>query len=211
VNLYRHVANDPINGTDPLGLLKFKIGGWTFYVHPNDPDPSPSKPHAHLDTPYSGRKVHIETGEVYHRGKPTGRFIPRKVLEELQTQMRRKGLLGIAIFVILATPDVVHAGQEAGVGGASQAVGDVLVDAVVGTGVSAGVGITVTSVTTVTMGGSAVTGFAGATGVGGAIVGTAALGYEVGNAIGQITIGDQTIHDHIADAIIWGLDKLGLW
>jgi hypothetical protein len=87
----------------------------------------------------------------------------------------------------------------------------VLTDAAVGTGISAGVGIGVTTIVPVTVGGAAVTTVAGATGVGGLVVITAVAGYEVGNAIGGIEVGGQSIHDHIADGMIWCLDQLGLW
>ena len=64
---------------------------------------------------------------------------------------------------------------------------------------------------TVTTGGAVITGVAGATFVGGAVITTGAIGYGVGNIIGGVEVGGQTIHDHLADGIIAGLDKLGLW
>jgi hypothetical protein len=121
--------------------------------------------------------------------------------------MRGKGLLGITITVLLATPEVVQAGQQGGVSGATNAAGGVLVDTAVGVGTSTAVGLGVTGTATavgatVTVGGSAVTGVVASTGVGGAVIVAAGGGYAIGNGIGSIQVGSQTIHDHIADGII---------
>jgi RHS repeat-associated protein len=215
-NLYRYVSNDSMKATDPSGQAEFKIGGHIFYVHKNDPDPRPSDPHAHIGGPNSTTKVDINTGQIFKGTKATGRYIPRKVLTTLRQQMRGKGLLCAAFVMLLAAPEVVQAGQERGSAGAAQAAGGVVFDTAIGTGESAAVGMGIISAataagTTVTVSGTAVTSVAGATGVGGLVIVTAAGGYAVGNAIGEIHVGGQTVHDHIADGMIWGLNLVGLW
>ena len=145
-----------------------------------------------------------------------GISLRRKSLRRLRSVLNGKGLLGTAVFVILAAPEIVEAGQQDGVQGVINASTNVGVQAAVGTVTSYAVGAGVTTVaaaagTTVTVSGVAVTGAAATTAVGGAVVITAVGGYAVGNAIGQIQVGGQSIHDHIADGIIGGLKFVGLW
>lgn len=121
-----------------------------------------------------------------------------------------------AIGACLSLPEVVQAGQEGGFQGAATATGGIVIEAGVGIGTSAVVGYGTIGVagafgTTVTVGGTAVTGVIGATGVGGAVILAGTGGYALGNAIGQLEVGGQSVHDHIADGIIWGLDLVGLW
>jgi hypothetical protein len=206
VNLYRFVGDDPTTFLDPAGLWKLKIGGDIFFIHPNDPDLLPSDPHAHMGGPNSPFKVHLGTGQVFHGGKPTGAFVPGKVLGKLRAFARGKGLLGAVIIVALATPGIVQAGQQGGIGAAGLAAGGAAVEVGVGTATSTIVGGTIltgaaAAGTSVTVGGAAVTGIVGATGVGGAAIAVGAGGYMLGNAIGQINVGGSSIHTHIGEGI----------
>ena len=111
---------------------------------------------------------------------------------------------GIVVAVALAVPEIASAAQEKGGGGVA---GDIII----GTGTNAVVGAGVVSVGTVTVGGTAVTGVVATTGVGEAVITTAVVGYGIGNAIGGVEVGGQTIHDHIADGNISSLNFFGLW
>ena len=94
VVLYGFEANSTIAQIDLSGLAEFKIGGYIFYVHPSDPDPLPSKPHAHIGSPNSPTKVDINTGEVFKNGKATGAYLPKKLLRTrnlLTSLFRRNG------------------------------------------------------------------------------------------------------------------------
>ena len=54
----------------------FKVGGEVWRVHKNDPDPFPSRPHAHCvggKDRFIGLKLHLGTGQMYDGTKPLGR------------------------------------------------------------------------------------------------------------------------------------------
>jgi RHS repeat-associated protein len=93
-NLYTYVESNPINFKDPEGREKIKgIVDRPVFVHPNDLDPRPSDPHAHIGSPNSPHKINIETGEVFHGGKATGQYIEKKKLAKLRKILASKGLL----------------------------------------------------------------------------------------------------------------------
>jgi hypothetical protein len=71
----------------------FKAGGEVWRVHKYDPDPLPSNPHAHCvggARRYVGGKLHLGTAELYHDGKATGRYLPRKHFDQLIELTKRK-------------------------------------------------------------------------------------------------------------------------
>ena len=71
----------------------YKVGGEVWRVHKYDPDPWPSRPHAHcIDgrERYVGCKLHLGTGELFRNGKPTGRFLEPKQFGRLLEHVQRK-------------------------------------------------------------------------------------------------------------------------
>lgn len=59
----------------------FAGGGEIWRIHKNDPDPFPSKPHAHCiggATRFVGCKLHLGTAELYKGQKALGRFLDTK-------------------------------------------------------------------------------------------------------------------------------------
>jgi RHS repeat-associated protein len=79
-NLYGFCGNDPINFTDPSGLIKIKIGGVVYTIHAYDADTK--FPHAHI---YDlKQKVNLSTGEILNNcGQVVGN-IGKKVLARLR-------------------------------------------------------------------------------------------------------------------------------
>src|SRR4051812_10834537 len=56
--------------------VTIKRDGCVWRIHRNDPDPFPSQPHAHnLE---SGLKLDLSNGELYFRGRNTGKRISNK-------------------------------------------------------------------------------------------------------------------------------------
>gem|GEM_PF-6106293 len=139
-NLYRYVGNRPQAHVDQSGLLEIKVGGYVLYVHRNDQDPFPSQPHAHVGRPRSSYRVNIETGEIFHGTTPTGRNIGKKALRELRARLWAAGLLGLAIVVVLQTPEMVEAAEQGGVSGVVTHTEQVAVDAAAAAVESAAVG-----------------------------------------------------------------------
>lgn len=209
-DLYRYCGNNPTNFTDPLGLLKIKIGGYVFYVHENDPDPFPSQPHGHVGSRTSPLKVNVETGELFQGTTATGRNIGKKTLAALRQRLRGAGLLGLGAIVVLETPGIVQAGEEDGVCGVASHAGDLAVQTAIATGetvviggaVMGGASLAGTSVTT-TAGGATLVGVGGAATVGGVVVVGAGIGGAIGYGIGSIPIGGHTIHEHLGEGMYW--------
>jgi len=219
-NTYGMEGNGVIGALDPNGCAEFKIDGTKFFVHPYDVDPFPSKPHAHINSPNCPYKVHIDTGEIFHGGKSTGKFIGKKTLEKLRTSMRGKGLLGTAIVTILALPEIASAAEQGGAAGAATATGGIVKDTVNGvatTGIVGGltvIGADLAGTTVTGLGGAAIgtggvaTAVGGAVAAGGAITLVAAGGVAAGTAISQINVGGQTLSGettiaaHTADGLI---------
>jgi hypothetical protein len=68
--------------------------GCVWRVHKNDPDPFPSRPHAHnLE---SGLKMHLGTGQLFLRGRDTGRKIEKKHLDVIRAELLRRGVRLVA-------------------------------------------------------------------------------------------------------------------
>jgi hypothetical protein len=87
--------NNPVNNINPTGLITIKIGGRIYVIHPNDPDPLPSSPHAHiLDSPY---EVDMNTGEIFDKTKSTGANVGKKTLAALRNAVG----LSISVAIIL--------------------------------------------------------------------------------------------------------------
>jgi len=88
------VSNDPVNWIDPDGLARITgIGTDPIYVHPNDVDPNPSKPHGHMGSPNSKVKVDSNTGKIYKNGKDTGKKLSKKQLKKFRAALKGRGLL----------------------------------------------------------------------------------------------------------------------
>jgi len=209
-NWYRFVANGPTASTDPLGLLKIKIGGYIFYVHENDPDPCPSRPHCHVGNPSSPFKVNVQTGELFQGTTATGRHIGKKTLATLRERLHGAGLLSLALVVVLEAPGMVHAAEENGVCGVLSHTSDLAVQTAVATSetvlvggaVMGGASLAGTSVTT-TAAGASLVGLSGAATVGTVVVAGAAAGGAIGYGIGSIPIGSHTVHEHLGEGMYW--------
>ena len=220
-NLYRYANNAPGDATDPEGLVKIKVDGTIYYVHPNDLDDKPSKPHAHINNPNSPYKVDIKTGQIFHGGKPTGTFIGRKSLEKLIEKILSnknlgKGVFGACLFLGLSSFEVAQAYEENGLQGGFNAGGQVVNTIFIETVKSGVAGSVLASFTTYsgwtfTAWGLPVSGAVAYTGIGGLVLTTAGTGYFIGNWVGEVQINNQTIHDHIANGMISVLDYIGLW
>lgn len=72
----------------------YRVDGEIWRVHKNDPDPNPSRPHAHCIEGagrYIGCKLHLGTGELYsQKNKPLGRCLSRKQFDRLIALIRPK-------------------------------------------------------------------------------------------------------------------------
>ncbi|HMS85718.1 MAG TPA: RHS repeat-associated core domain-containing protein [Nitrospira sp.] len=114
-NLYGYVEGDPVNWFDPIGLIKIKgAGDEPIFVHPNDPDPSPSTPHGHIRGPNSPVKVDVRTGKVYQGTRDTGKKLTAKQLTVLQNALKKAGLLGMCLVLPLAIADILEGGDGFG-------------------------------------------------------------------------------------------------
>jgi hypothetical protein len=64
--------------------------GEVWRIHKNDADPWPSNPHAHnLET---GLKLHLGTGELFHKRRNTGKKISNNNLEIIRSKVRNSKL-----------------------------------------------------------------------------------------------------------------------
>jgi hypothetical protein len=65
----------------------FKVAGEVWRVHKNDPDPIPSRPHAHCiggAARFVGCKLHLGTAELFSdKNKPLGRLLDKKQFARL--------------------------------------------------------------------------------------------------------------------------------
>jgi len=73
-----------------MNEVSVRRDGCVWRVHKNDPDPFPSKPHAHNTE--SGLKMHLGTGRLYHRSTDTEKSIDKKLLLFIRTELSQKGL-----------------------------------------------------------------------------------------------------------------------
>jgi hypothetical protein len=61
-----------------------KVNGERWRIHRNDPDPHPSKPHAHcVGGKNAGCKLHLGTGQLYVGTKPLNRYMDSVQFEQL--------------------------------------------------------------------------------------------------------------------------------
>lgn len=72
----------------------FKVKGEIWRVHKSDPDPLPSKPHAHCidgSDRFKGCKLHLGTGHLFDaKNKPLGRKLEAKQFQRLLVLIRPK-------------------------------------------------------------------------------------------------------------------------
>lgn len=72
----------------------YRVDGEIWRVHKNDPDPYPSRPHAHCIAGadrYIGCKLHLGTAELYSpKNDPLGRYLYPKQFDRLITLIRPK-------------------------------------------------------------------------------------------------------------------------
>ena len=204
-NVQRYVGNGVTTAVDPTGLITVKISGEQYRVHQNDVDDWPSSPHAHIiDRP---QKVDLNTGDIYDvNSRGVVGKMKKKHFAVLKQAVRRAGIAGSVVGVVLILPEAAHAAVEGGVGGVIDfGIGEGI-DVGTGAVISAGTGLGVVggaaaAGTTVTVGGTAVTGLVASTGVGGAVLVTATAGYAVGTAIGETEIGGKTVHTHMGEGM----------
>ena len=77
--------------TDVNGSLRleedYRVGGEVWRVHKNDPDPFPSRPHAHCvggSNRFVGCKLHLGTRQLFtSKNKPLDRFLDEGQFERL--------------------------------------------------------------------------------------------------------------------------------
>lgn len=190
-NLFRYVVNQSTNANDPSGLTK----GGKQHVKP---------------TELNGTETVDEITEIIDKlvKKDKKKFARR--LEELRGWrkiVKRGGAFGIAIGAILVAPEIAQAGEEGGLIGAGGAIGGMIIEAgieaggatLVGAGIMTGAYYGGTTITVV--GGGTAIGIGGAAIVGGGAVLVGGIGYVAGDKIGGITVGGDTIHGHIGNAI----------
>src|ERR1700688_2342387 len=73
----------------------YRVAGDVWRVHKADPDPFPSRPHAHcIDGAKTlvGCKLHLGTAQLYKGRDPLGRFLARKQFDRLIVLIRRSSL-----------------------------------------------------------------------------------------------------------------------
>jgi hypothetical protein len=184
-------------------------------VHPNDPDPFPSDPHAHVGSPNSSSKVNINTGDIHKNGGIVGN-IGRKPLENLRGKLRGLGLLGLGVTVVLACEDIAQAGQEGGVNGAANAAGNLAIGGAIGYGSSVAVGGTLiggasAAGTSITVGGAAAAGLGGAAAVGGPVIVVGGLSYAGGTYIANTNVAGNTVSGHVGNFLYWAAPSLWSW
>jgi len=89
------VGNAQFTMADGRFILEedFNVNGEIWRVHKNDPDPYPSKPHAHCiagANRFVGCKLHLGTAELYKGRDPLGRFLSRGQFDRLIELIRPK-------------------------------------------------------------------------------------------------------------------------
>lgn len=64
----------------------YAVGGEGWRVHKHDPDPLPSRPHAHCVAGakrFVGCKLHLGTAELYKGAEPLRRYLGKKQFDRL--------------------------------------------------------------------------------------------------------------------------------
>jgi hypothetical protein len=100
--LYAYVSANPLNYSDPQGLIDVKIGGDRVSIHKNDADPWPSQPHGHyVDKPHTldseGNLYDSRTRQYIGRLKKKQRLIWQKALAK--HALKCLPMLGPIIFI----------------------------------------------------------------------------------------------------------------
>lgn len=119
--------------------------------------------------------------------------------------------------MILAAPDVAHAGENGGLPGAASAAGNIVLDTgasagktlVVGGAIMGGASLASTSVTSGA--GVVYAGVGGAATVGGGAIIAGGAGFGIGYGIGSIPIGKSTIHEHLGNGMYWVWSRVTGW
>lgn len=115
-NFYAYVENNPLVFSDPEGTAKIKgVTKEPVFVHKFDPDSTP-RVHGHVGSPTSPIRVDADTGEFYHKSTPTGKKLPPKKLATFRRQLKKLGLLGLAVigFELLFVEDLTAAVETLG-------------------------------------------------------------------------------------------------
>lgn len=71
----------------------YPVSGEVWRVHKNDPDPFPSKPHAHCIAGrqrFVGCKLHLGTGELFRGKESLGRRLSKEKFERLVAMIQPK-------------------------------------------------------------------------------------------------------------------------
>ena len=71
----------------------YRVDGEVWRVHKGDPDPYPSKPHAHCiggAARFVGCKLHLGTAELYRGSEALGKFLGPKQFDQLIEMIRPK-------------------------------------------------------------------------------------------------------------------------
>jgi hypothetical protein len=80
----------PASTRRQLNEITVRQDGCVWRVHKADPDPFPSRPHAH--NVESGLKMHLGTGRLYFRTEDTGRSVASKHLDFIRSELERRGV-----------------------------------------------------------------------------------------------------------------------
>jgi hypothetical protein len=71
----------------------YRVAGEVWRVHKNDPDPYPSRPHAHCIAGadrFVGCKLHLGTAELFRGSQPQGRYLSPKQFNRLVELIKPK-------------------------------------------------------------------------------------------------------------------------
>lgn len=86
----------PIDYLTRIDEERVKTKGEIWVIHKYDADPIPSKPHAHNER--TGLKLHLGTGELFKKNKPTGVYINKSDLINLRGKIKNISLEGLPLF-----------------------------------------------------------------------------------------------------------------
>jgi hypothetical protein len=93
VSRWRDSKDPPTVEDDGFRADDYRVSGDVWRVHKADPDPFPSRPHAHCiggARILVGCKLHLGTAELYKGRDPLGRFLAPKQFDRLIVLIRPK-------------------------------------------------------------------------------------------------------------------------